>query len=95
MLVITLHLESGLAFLALGVHTDLARVLLGHGGDGERVAGASVLNLVLGSMGEEHVVAEPFHVGVGWGDTALEDGVLALRSNHIAQLGGQPYQPWS
>ena len=74
----TLHLQRGVAALALRVQTDLSSIVLGDGGDGEGVAGAPVLNLVLWPGSDGYVVAEPFDVYVGWGDGAFKDGVFSL-----------------
>ena len=73
-----MHLQRGIAGLALRVHTDLSSVVLGDGGDGEGVAGATVLNLVLWPGGDGYVVSEPFDVYIRGGDSAFEDGVFPL-----------------
>lgn len=48
-----------------------------------------MLNLIFGPSSDGHVVAEPFHFDVSWGDTTLEDGLLPLHSSDVAQLGSQ------
>ena len=78
-----MHLQSGVAALALRVRTDLSSVVLGDGSDGEGVAGATVLNLVLWPSNEGYVVAEPFDFYIRRGDGAFKDGIFSLHCYNV------------
>lgn len=84
-----MDLQIRFAAFAFCFKTDLSGIFVGDTGDGERVAAAAVLGLILQPRRDRNALVKPSHAGVCRRDRTLERGVLPLRRSHVVELGRQ------
>lgn len=91
---LTLYLQVSLAAFAFCFKANLSSILLADRGDGESVAAATVLHLILCPSSDWKTLVKPSHTGICWCDCTLEYGVLTLHGSYIVEFGGQSNLSW-